>query len=309
MSDLMRELLDEVERLQGELRAQLAPLRDGLQRLTGLESLEEDVARLEGVALDLLRQAEMEEDQARLEATLRSVEPLHDRVARELGALTERLQGVLAEALGEATAASRGINQMINEATSDLVQKRTSLEVVMGRARAALDARALEETRVAEEPTDGGEETRIAAEFTDGEATDERPAEPDEAPPPEVVSYEETRAFEEGGLVPEMPDRRRHPRAEMVVEVRLEGSDETLAGITENIGVGGLFIATSHRVELGTLLHVSCALPDGHIVRADGLVSWFREETDEADPGIGVEFVALSEQDRELLLERQGTTS
>jgi hypothetical protein len=65
MSDLMRELLDEVERLQGELRAQLAPLRDGLQRLTGLESLEEDVARLEGVALDLLRQAETRPDSKR----------------------------------------------------------------------------------------------------------------------------------------------------------------------------------------------------------------------------------------------------
>ena len=115
--------------------------------------------------------------------------------------------------------------------------------------------------------------------------------------------FEETLAFESGddGEVLTGAERRRHPRENVSLQVRLEGPDQLLSGSSENVSIGGVFIETPLNIELGTLLHVICTLPDDSVVEADGVVSWKRQERDEVPAGVGVEFLAMSEQDRSAL--------
>jgi uncharacterized protein (TIGR02266 family) len=87
----------------------------------------------------------------------------------------------------------------------------------------------------------------------------------------------------------------------MAVEVSLQDGGASHAGSAENLSAGGVFISTGSEFELGALLHVSCTLPDGRVVRADGLVSWTRGQDVDVESGIGVEFLAMSDEDRKLL--------
>jgi len=115
--------------------------------------------------------------------------------------------------------------------------------------------------------------------------------------------FEETFSFEtsDEGEVLTGAERRRHPRENVSLQVRLEGPDQLLSGSSENVSVGGVFIETPRNIDLGTLLHVICTLPDESVVEADGVVSWKRQERDEVPAGVGVEFLAMSEQDRSAL--------
>ncbi len=115
----------------------------------------------------------------------------------------------------------------------------------------------------------------------------------------DAISYEETRRFDESWSGQE--DRRRHPRGSMAVEVILQVDGTSHAGSAENLSAGGAFISTTSEFELGALLHVSCILSDGRVVRADGLVSWTRGEAADVESGVGVEFLAMSDEDRKLL--------
>jgi len=120
--------------------------------------------------------------------------------------------------------------------------------------------------------------------------------------------FEETFAFESGddGEVLTGAERRRHPRENVSLQVRLEGPDQLLSGSSENVSIGGVFIETPRKIELGTLLHVVCTLPDESVVEGDGVVSWTRRERDGIPAGVGVEFLAMSEQDRSALERLKG---
>ncbi|GEM_PF-5978030 len=65
----------------------------------------------------------------------------------------------------------------------------------------------------------------------------------------------------------------------------------------------GVFISTSAPPELGVPVHVIAHLPGGHQLRADGFVCWRREGESPEESGFGVEFAAIREHDRLLLLE------
>lgn len=120
--------------------------------------------------------------------------------------------------------------------------------------------------------------------------------------------FEETFAFESGedGEKLTGAERRRHPRESVCLKVRLEGPDQLLSANSENVSIGGVFIETPRNIELGTLLHVICTLPDESVVEGDGVVSWTRQERDGVPAGVGVEFLAMSEQDRAALDKLKG---
>lgn len=92
------------------------------------------------------------------------------------------------------------------------------------------------------------------------------------------------------------PSERRHSdRRKLIVNVDFEGGDATGIANTRDIGIGGLYMATSADFENGTPLRLRLTL-GGREVSFDGVVAY-------TDPGqgIGVRFQNLSEEDENLL--------
>jgi len=81
-------------------------------------------------------------------------------------------------------------------------------------------------------------------------------------------------------------------------EVHLDSDSNFYAGLTNNISEGGLFVATGCPLPRGSVLNLEFSLPDeGPPVRVTGIVRWLRDEHDDIEepPGMGVQFVELSE--------------
>ncbi|MCU0691286.1 MAG: TIGR02266 family protein [Polyangiaceae bacterium] len=77
--------------------------------------------------------------------------------------------------------------------------------------------------------------------------------------------------------------------------MEFENETHFFAGLSEDLSCGGLFIATYCKLPVGTRLWVRFVLPDGTEVSASGSVRWLRDtDTQEAPPGMGVEFVGIS---------------
>ena len=70
-----------------------------------------------------------------------------------------------------------------------------------------------------------------------------------------------------------------------------------LAGEASDLSTGGLFVATSDPLPLGTELTLGLLLPDGHRVVVDAVVSWARGPHSGGAEGMGVRFVRVSRDD------------
>ncbi|HEX4460755.1 MAG TPA: PilZ domain-containing protein [Polyangia bacterium] len=69
---------------------------------------------------------------------------------------------------------------------------------------------------------------------------------------------------------------------------------------TQDLSVGGAFIRSDLLFEVGEELQLDFALPDGRTVQARGkVVRVARDSGDDVIPGMGIQFVALSDADRE----------
>jgi uncharacterized protein (TIGR02266 family) len=69
-----------------------------------------------------------------------------------------------------------------------------------------------------------------------------------------------------------------------------------VAGLSQDVSGGGVFVATYRRVDVGTKVHLGFELPDGRLVEARGVVRWIREQDDGVGrPGLGVAFTEMSE--------------
>jgi Tfp pilus assembly protein PilZ len=259
--------LASVESLLQNLSGRVEALHVMVDRLADTTDWESSIATEEDEVGDLLSQAEMTQDLTSMADAREQGNQMRGEVVGSFDMLVEGLRIALEQALEEATGAHRALESELNEATSALVQRKTALDVAATRARKVLEDRvALEQTVAADE---------------------------------EALSYEETRVFDESWSGQD--DRRRHPRGALAVEVKLQDSGTSYAGSAENLSAGGLFISIVEEFELGALLHVSCTLSDGRVVRADGLVSWTRGQDTDVEPGIGVEFLAMTDEDRKLL--------
>jgi uncharacterized protein (TIGR02266 family) len=96
-------------------------------------------------------------------------------------------------------------------------------------------------------------------------------------------------------------NRRVTGRTVLEVDVGLVSDSNFYAGITMDVGTGGLFVATYQIRPVGTPIAVSMVLPDGHAVWAKGEVCWVSEprpeSTDDAVPGMGVRFTHIEPED------------
>ncbi|MEE8547192.1 MAG: TIGR02266 family protein [bacterium] len=98
-------------------------------------------------------------------------------------------------------------------------------------------------------------------------------------------------------------EQRQHTRVPIYVEVQ---HGETMEDVTEyilNISRGGIFIETFSPGDLDTLLKLSFYLPDsGHTFEVSGRIAWSRmDATAEGPPGMGIEFVDISDHDANML--------
>jgi hypothetical protein len=73
---------------------------------------------------------------------------------------------------------------------------------------------------------------------------------------------------------------------------------------TLDVSIGGAFIRSDLLFEIGEELAVAFTLPSGHVVRGRGKVVRVSRDSgdDGAAPGMGIQFVSLSDPDREAIL-------
>jgi uncharacterized protein (TIGR02266 family) len=268
--------LEELETLLGDLRAELDGIYSTGTRLAEVASLDEIVTGLEYEAREMLSGAEFTDELQTLERSLTASDKLRKALNRELTELVKGLKEMVEKAADRAIETRGHFERSIDSALQAMEHKRVGLEIVISRTRTIQNER----QRLKAELPEAFEETMPFEDFDD---------------PEEAIAAVDA-AADDG-------ERRRGPRNQLSISVKLEGHNRLLRGATENVSVGGMFIDTQEGFELGTLLNVSCALPGGRVVKADGLVTWIREAAPDVVPGIGVEFLAMSDEDREALEE------
>ena len=97
-------------------------------------------------------------------------------------------------------------------------------------------------------------------------------------------------------VVAPAPQRRAHERVPLEVEVTLESDHNFYTGLSSNISEGGLFVATSTPLPLGTRLVVRFALEDGAApIDAVGEVCWLRPRSADFPCGFGLRFLEISD--------------
>jgi uncharacterized protein (TIGR02266 family) len=94
---------------------------------------------------------------------------------------------------------------------------------------------------------------------------------------------------------PSSAERRRRERLGCEFEVEFLDDTHLIAGLTQDISEGGVFVATYQTLAVGTKVALELELPGGR-VEVRGEVRWTRPESEELDqrPGFGVAFTVLS---------------
>ena len=96
-------------------------------------------------------------------------------------------------------------------------------------------------------------------------------------------------------------DKRQGLRIPIQLKVNIESTnDHYLFEYSSNLSQNGIFIQTHEPLEPGTQVNIQFTLPDENCIRTRGEVIWVNE--DEDDSGMGVKFLGLNENDRELIL-------
>ncbi len=257
--------LADLETLLERLRSALDGIHGQETAFQSVEGSLDELSLAADRARDLLAEAQLFEDLERFESDL-AREDRFDALVARIMEIMNPLKSAMVQATGHAVEAAEVLGAVAADARDSVRKRLDAVEVVSSRARAVIVQRQAMVSR----PPEGFEETL--------------PFEP----LVEVLSLD-------GG------ERRRHRRGDLSLEARLEGPNRLLLGNAENVSVGGVFIATNEQFELGALVSIVLRLPNGLSVRADGVVSWIRERAPGSFPGIGVEFLALSETDREVL--------
>jgi PilZ domain-containing protein len=85
---------------------------------------------------------------------------------------------------------------------------------------------------------------------------------------------------------------RKHPRVKLVTQVESRAAGATSLGTTENLGLGGLRVASRKTFGPGTEVIVRFNLPKGPCIEAQGVVV-------HAEPGVsmGIQFMKVNDQD------------
>jgi uncharacterized protein (TIGR02266 family) len=102
----------------------------------------------------------------------------------------------------------------------------------------------------------------------------------------------------------ERRQRRQHERKPVELPVVIEDAANRVRGKvrfdSKDLSVGGAFLRSDLLFEVGEELRVDFSLPNGHRVHSRGRVVRVSRERDEGqEPGMGIEFIALTDSDRE----------
>lgn len=97
------------------------------------------------------------------------------------------------------------------------------------------------------------------------------------------------------------PDRRKHRRIPVQVNVRIEFTGQEFSAASGNLSAGGVFLETDRRLPPGTRVRLRFTVPiiAKYPVRAEGEVVWVGREQN----GLAVRFLEISDEDRDLLSE------
>lgn len=92
---------------------------------------------------------------------------------------------------------------------------------------------------------------------------------------------------------------RRGTRLPCRINVRLTTAGATHAGMSEDIGIGGIYVATGHPFSRGEELLLSFVLPGCEApIEARGVVAWVNERGNAVkpslSPGIGIKFIEIT---------------
>ncbi len=99
-------------------------------------------------------------------------------------------------------------------------------------------------------------------------------------------------------------DRRKNPRVEIELSVFFSVSAELphnfFTGIMLDISTGGIFLATDQLLPVGTKLHLSF-LMETRRVEGHAEVCWIQAAEPGVEPGVGLRFLDISAEDRDLI--------
>jgi uncharacterized protein (TIGR02266 family) len=94
-----------------------------------------------------------------------------------------------------------------------------------------------------------------------------------------------------------MIEQRKHARLGVSVAVDFHSGHNFFKGRTQDVSLGGLFIATEVPLPVGTVIEVTMDMTTGvkpQLFRASADVMWVKTAPDGATQGVGVRFKALS---------------
>ena len=103
-------------------------------------------------------------------------------------------------------------------------------------------------------------------------------------------------------------DRRVHERVLVDIEVDYRADETFLFAYITDISAMGIFVRTNNPEPEGTRLNLCFRVPPelgGHKIEVEGEVIWinpFRPNEPQRQPGMGIQFVDLTTQQRELVL-------
>ena len=102
-------------------------------------------------------------------------------------------------------------------------------------------------------------------------------------------------------------EKRKSPRVGFKVRVdyEIESEDTFLFEYTTNMSRDGIFLQTKSPLEPGTVLSMRFGVPESdRIIEVHGKVVWineFRPEGENLNPGMGIQFLDLNEDDKEVI--------
>ena len=103
-------------------------------------------------------------------------------------------------------------------------------------------------------------------------------------------------------------NKRRHERRSLDLPITVSDAANRVVAIiqfsTQDLSAGGAFVRSHLLFEIGEVLHLQVAVPDGRQIRSRGkVVRVARDTGDDVVPGMGIQFIDLADADRELLNE------
>lgn len=93
------------------------------------------------------------------------------------------------------------------------------------------------------------------------------------------------------------PETRRAERVSLEAAIDLTSDANFFSGFSADLSAGGVFVATTRQVPIGTEVDLSFSLPTGVRIAARGKVRWTREVNDanpDIFPGMGVQFTEVA---------------